>query len=378
MQYTRYSIRTAITSLLLSEVRTLLAVLALVATSGAQLTAQTTGNVLKKMFQPKSAADPMALQDKNGPWLILAQTFAGDEGKEYAKIYAKELAAHFKVPTFIHEQNSETEDVLGRGERIRTDSQGRLDKKELEVKYANTGPNKSYAVLIGEFHTKEDPQIAKLIKQVKQYQPKAKLPTANRVLFLTPNPLLPDDFFQTPAVDSFTEALNRQDWIKHSLLDCKGRFTVRVASFRGPEIVDVAAKVKTKTDEPTTALDKAATKAHQMTEALRARGIEAYEYHDKFGSYVTVGSFSSLGQEVDGQFQYEARITNIMNELCGYRIVPAKDKATGAEMRTMMVKSEEVKNKNGNKGYIPFDIEGKPIAVPKAQASKVYGGSIFK
>ena len=336
-------------------------------------------SVLKRMFQPKgSGSEPIALQDKHGPWLILAQTFPGEEGKAHATTYAKELNAQFKFPTFIMERNDETEDVLGRGERIRTDEFGRTKSQLLEAKFANSGPNKSYAVLVGEFHTKEDPQIAKLCKQIKNYEPKAKLPKIERFVFLTPNPLLPDDYFQTPPVDSFTLELNRQEWIKYSLLNCKGRFTVRVASFRGPEVVDVAAKARLKTEEPTTALDKAASKAHKMTEALRARGVEAYEYHDKFGSYVTVGSFDALGQEREGVFQYDPRIGNILNDLCGYRVVPAKDKATGAEMQTMMVKSEEIKGKNGVKTYIPFDIEGKAIAVPKAQNSKVYGGSVFK
>lgn len=338
-------------------------------------------NVLKRMFQPKAkdSAEPLALQDKHGPWLILAQTFQGEEGRQYAITYARELSTHLRTPAFIMERNEDSEDVLGRGERIRTDASGRTSAKSLEVKFANSGPNLSYAVLVGEFHTKDDPQIPKLLKQIKSYEPKAKIPGFERVFaFLTRNPLLPDEFFQAPPIDSFTEQLNRQDWIRYSLLDCKGRFTARVASFRGPEVVDVATKVKLKTDEPTSALDKAASKAHRLTEALRSRGIEAYEYHDKYGSYVTVGSFNELGQEIQGQFQYDPRIVSIINDLCGYRMVRAKDQATGAEMETMMVKSEEVRGKNGSKQYIPFDIEGKPIAVPKVQNSKVYGGSIFK
>lgn len=361
---------------MLTTVKRTLAILGVLATLQSTAVAQSTA--LKRMFQSKEAAEPIKLQDKHGPWLILAQTFPGDEGKEHATTYAKEIASQFRVATFIWERTNETDEVLGRGERVRTTEHGGTQKNLLEVKYANAGPNKSFAVLVGEFQTKEDPQIAKLKEQIKKYQPKSKLPQLDRVLMLTRNPLLPDDFFQAPPVDAFIEQLNRQDWIRYSLLDCKGRFTVRVASFRGSEVIDVGNKAKTKIEEPTNALDKAASKAHKMTEALRAKGIEAYEYHERFGSYVTVGSFDSLGSEQNGQFQYDPRIARIITELCGYRIVPAKDKITGAETQTMMVKTEEVRTKDGGKGYIPYDIEGKPIAVPKAQNSKLYGGSVFK
>jgi hypothetical protein len=336
---------------------------------------------LKRMFQPKGSGEVVELQDKHGPWLILAQTFPGEEGRNHAIVYAKELQANLRAPVFTMERNSDTEGVLGRSERKLTDKNGRIQSKTVAAKFVNGGPGLSYAVLVGEFHTKEDPQINKLLKQIRQYQPKAKLPGFERgAAFLTRNPLLPDDYFQAPAVDSFTEELNRQDWIKRgqSLLDCPGRFTVRVASFRGPEVISASAKVKLKTDEPTNALDKAASKAHKLTESLRSRGVEAYEFHDRFGSYVTIGNFNDLGRDIDGQFQYDPRIVAILNQYCGYEIVKARDKATQAEMQTMSVKTEVIKSKDGGRTLIPFDIEGKPIAVPKVQSSKIYGGSVFK
>jgi hypothetical protein len=333
------------------------------------------------MFQAKGPSEVVHLQDKHGPWLILAQTFVGEEGRNHATVYAKELQVKLKEPVFIMERNSETEDVLGRSERARTDKFGRVEAKTVAAKFANGGPGTSYAVLVGEFHTKEDPQINKLLKQIQKYQPTAKLPGYQRgTAFLTRNPLLPDDFFQAPAVDSFTQDLNRQDWIidGHSLLDCPGRFTVRVASFRGPEVVSVSTNAKLKAEEPTNALDKAASKAHKLTESLRSRGVEAYEFHDRFGSYVTIGSFNDLGQEIEGQFQYDPKIVAILNQYCGYEIVKARDKATQAEMQTMSVKTEVINSKDGGRTLIPFDIEGKPIAVPKTQSSKIYGGSVFK
>ena len=134
-------------------------------------------------------------------------------------------------------------------------------------------------------------------------------------------------------------------------------------------MIDVATTSKKKMDETTDSLDAAAKKAHTLTEALRAKGKEAYEFHDKFGSYVTIGSFDTLGQELaSGQFQYHPGMLAIMQEHCGYRTLDVKDPVTGAISQRTSLKSE---------AKIPFDIEGKPMAVPRPETSDLYKGSLL-
>ena len=331
-------------------------------------------NMFQKLFQKRGAAESITkLQDVHGPWLILAATFSGDDARSAATTYAQQLKVGLKVPAFLMERSSETPDKLAVSERIRTDDEtGTLIPKQVAVKYLNNSPTYSVAVLVGEFHSRDDPQIDSLLAKVNSFQPKSKLPGGqmSNMAFLTRNPLLPDDFFQAPRVDKFIEDLNRQDWIKHSLLDCPGRFTVRVASFRGPEVVTVSAKAKSDGKDPSSTLDRAASKAHKMTASLRSRGVEAYEFHDRYGSYVMIGSFDQLGYELPGgQFQYEPAIIDVLREYCGYREVTAKDPATGAVSRTMTLNSE---------ARLPFDVEGKPTAVPRPATSHIYGGSLFK
>ena len=53
---------------------------------------------------------------------------------------------------------------------------------------------------------------------------------------LIPNPLLPDDYFTRQEVDDFVLAMNAD--VAHSLLDCPGRYTVRVATFTGAGTFD--------------------------------------------------------------------------------------------------------------------------------------------
>lgn len=331
-------------------------------------------NFVKQLFQKREARDAKwELQDKHGPWLVLAATFSGEESRSSALAYAKEIKDRLRVPAFIMEQQYDDDQSVATGERIVTDEFGRMIPKQVSARFANNFPKNSVAVLVGEFHSKDDPQIETLLQKVRNFVPKTKIPgfeDREKIHFLTRNPLLPEDFFQAPRIDRFVEELNRQDWIKNSVLDCPGRFTVRVATFRGSEVVTVAAKANSKNGDPTNALDRAASKAHKLTTILRGRGVEAYEFHDRYGSYVMIGSFDSLGRETaDGQFQYDPRIIAILQEFCGYREVTAKDPSTGAIKKTMTLKSES---------RIPFDVEGKPTAVPRPETSRIYSGSLFK
>ena len=42
-------------------------------------------------------------------------------------------------------------------------------------------------------------------------------------------------------------------------------------------------------------LEEAAYNAHLLVVALRKQGVEAYEFHDRHESLVTIGSFDSVG-----------------------------------------------------------------------------------
>ena len=56
-------------------------------------------------------------------------------------------------------------------------------------------------------------------------------------------------------------------------------------------------------------LDKFAADADKMTRKLRSQGVEAYQFHDRSRSLVTIGSFDTLGRELpDGRFEYDAEI----------------------------------------------------------------------
>ena len=75
----------------------------------------------------------------------------------------------------------------------------------------------------------------------------------------------------------------------------QGKYTVKVATFTGQNVL-LTRKVidqmeKGKTLNLKSKLVDAAEKAHKLTEALRAKGVQAYEFHDRASSIVTIGSF---------------------------------------------------------------------------------------
>ena len=367
-------------------------------------TAQADPPALLSMFKRKATTSYQLTAD-HGPWLILAASLSGDDAQSKAEALARELSQNLKVDCYVLDKTFDHSSML------KTDRHQTIDivsgtVESRKVRLANQSSERVCAVLVGNFSSLEDPAIKDLLQTIRTAQPVALtgkeaadtqdpskaessnwlVSSARRVIwsrtdrqsnknkgpmgaaFVTRNPLLPDEFFQAPKVDKLVVDLNKN--VEHSLLKCPKRFTVRVATFQGNAVTDfgtggAASRPKELSDN----LDQAADKANRLTTALRARGIEAYEFHDQYASYVTIGSFDELGtQGPNGEMQFSPEIRRILDEHCGYTTVDAKLRSSQALTKVKSVK--EIDN-------IPFDIEGKPMAVPRASTSKLYGGSLL-
>lgn len=353
-----------------------------------------------KLFRKKAPAGPLELKVENGPWLIMAMIISDGDAQKQANDLALELRETLRMPTFVMQRSTGTQQHAGgQRERIRTDARtGVSASTTLEARYVHGGVTEGFAVLVGEFTSLKDPQVEETLQKLRTLQPESlttpqisegdEAPSSNWMVqkyrelnwsrtdrndglgpmgraFATRNPLLPAEYFlDTPELDSFVTKLNKD--VEHSLLDCPGKYTVRVATFTGKETTGFGA-TQASIDEPTNVLDRAALRAHQLTDLLRKKGVEAYEFHDKYGSYVSIGHFDSLGSESNGQFQYNPAMAAIAQQYCGYRDVYAENPITKARMKTTSL---------NYLGKIPFDLEGKPMAVPRPAAS-VYGGSLL-
>lgn len=374
-------------------------ILPLIATiCAAQVQASDPPSILS-IFKRKPAggdANSLELKAEHGPWLILAATFAGPDAQNKAVTLANEIRSGLKLPSFVFKKSFDHTQDLGSVEKLVDEVNGDRTLFKARKRYANGSNEITYAVLVAEFPSSDDPHIEKTLNRVKYAKPASlvkpgtepaetsestnwlvqkartmvrsrserndgKGPMASAIL--TRNPLLPSEFFAAP-IDDFVVKLNKQ--VDHSLLDNPGRFTVRVASFYGYASTQlVSAKLGSKANNSTTdALDHAAAQADKLTQALRKRGVEAYQYHDRVGSYVAVGSFNELGTKLQGGgFNYNPAMLAVLKKYCGYRTVTARNPQTGAVSNTSSVNSLE---------KIPFDIEGKPMAVPRPKASKLY------
>jgi hypothetical protein len=274
-------------------------------------------------------ADPKksyTLTADNGPWLIMAATFSGDKAREQAQELVYELRSRYKLPAFTYEVIFDyTQSTEFRGvNRYGAPQKG---------KYALKKKIDEFAVLAGEFSAVDDPSAQKTLEKLKRapidcmdlnkrqsegkkdYRSlgyvrsviddaaaKAKSKKGDAAAergplaraFITSNPLMPKGYFAPQGLDKFVLALNED--FEFSLLKCPAKYTVKVATFNGRVEIDQK-KIKELMNgkDMKSQLEQAAVMAHKLTLALRKKGFEAYEFHDRFSSIVTVGSFDSVG-----------------------------------------------------------------------------------
>jgi hypothetical protein len=339
-------------------------------------------SLFKKLEADPNKSYPLA--ESHGPWLILAATFSGEGAEAQANELVLELRREFKVPAYRHAMSWDfTGSVEGRG----VDPYGRpkvmkhkLDRQREEI-----------AVLIGDFPALDDAQAQSTLDKVKYMKPQCLDPAyltekkqenartfagwryalynvyskdAERKqrgpmakAFLVTNPLIPQEYFRPKGIDPFVEKLNEP--LENSLLHCPGRYTVRVATFTGTTIMlpkDIE-QVERGEKKLSSRLEQSAMQAHKMTAALRAKGWEAYEFHDDSQSIVTIGGFATVGaRRPDGSIEIDPQIRTIIE---GFRAVVTRENGvTRAHPRLI--------------AGIPFDVEPEAIDVPQRSIASDY------
>ena len=371
------------------SLRSLLSVL-LIAFACSSLLADTPS--LLKMFRRVPTVDanpskPYQLTETEGPWLILASTQVGEGAKERAEQLALEIRRDLGLAAFIYQENFDF-----------TGSAMANTQTSRKLRYANQYRYDAYAVLVGEYDTTEHPSVERDLERIRganlpffqnqqqsrvndeQLSPiervkeltnemlrmrKGSKPRPMGNAFVTRNPILPQSYFEPPQVDSFVHELN--DGVPFSLLKSDGKFTVVVKTFEGN-----TAFVDGKHDKDFIPsgdrLAKNSEYANIMTKALRDQGVEAYQFHDRYRSLVTVGSFDELGRELpDGKFEYAADIRQTIKKYAALNVRP--ELARQVPRGSNSVAANAV-------AKIPFDIEPKPFAVPKVSKRSLYGAAL--
>jgi len=322
------------------------------------------------------------LTEDNGPWLVMAASFTGPGAQKDANDLVLELRKDYGLEAYTwHQEYDYTDTVVGKG----YDRYGGPKK----MRYMNDVSYTSYAVMVGNFETVDESGAQKTLNKIKTAKPKVfqqghtvkndtiktireklreaigseedkeKGPMGNA--FVTRNPLLPEEYFRPKGMDELVLNMNQDS--QYSLLKCPGKYTVRVATFRGAVELDQKRIEEIEKNNIVSGrrLAVAAEKAEKLATALRKQGVEAYCFHDRAESIVTVGSFETVGTpRRDGKIEINPQVKRIMD---GYK------GGTGtATVEGGVTPSYKPKTLNG----IVFDVQPLPVEVPKVSIAADY------
>jgi len=133
-----------------------------------------------------------------------------------------------------------------------------------------------------------------------------------------------------------------------------------VAHFTGRVVIDqreIAAVESGK--QMKSKLVEAGEKAERLTKALRLNGYDAYQFHDRYASIVTVGAFDSVGApRADGKIEINPKMHAVM-------------KIFAAEQATLPGQPGGTLEPKIFVG-IPFDLQPIPVQVPRRSISRDY------
>ena len=246
-------------------------------------------------------ADPAkkyGVTDRHGPWMIMVATLhkpgvdrpdavEGDrEDESVARKAAHELVLDLRkagIPAYVFELRKNREEVrtvdrLGNPQTRRTMS----DDAQISV-------------LAGNYTSVNDPTAVQSLAWVKRFTPpsfgdkaiyrKGQGPLAGA--FLTVNPMLSAEQVRERTVDPEEVKLLRHlnGGNPHAVTKCAGDYTLRIKTFKGRYSMK---RLNGVTDR----LNEAGQQAWTLCTALRERGVEAYVWHDRYESIVTVGGFT--------------------------------------------------------------------------------------
>jgi hypothetical protein len=339
-------------------------------------------------------ADPSSdypLGEECGPWMIMATTFSGDGAEAQARELVLELRSRYKLKAYTYQKKFKFVDGSeGRG----VDEYG----APLRMRYQSGNERLEIAVLVGDYQSAADSDAQRALRKVKYAQPDSLKASANdsssqtlagfRMMqsqlhqtllpddderkfhgpmghaFITANPLIPQEYFAPKGLDKLVIDMNKG--IKHSLLECKGKYTVKVATFTGKVVIDQKKikQIESGADFESD-LDKAADKAHKLCEVLRKEGAEAYEFHDRYQSIVTIGSFNSVGTpRADGKIEINPAMFRII------QTYGAETQVTAGQSQPNVGKPK-VRTYKGDR--LVLDLSPIPVEVPKRSIAADYG-----
>lgn len=255
-------------------------------------------------------ADPSKkyeLTRNQGPWMISVATFhTSDPNGVTQSGKSPEEAAHdliielrkLGMPAYVYVHDPEQQRVTV------TDRIGREEVRK------NLRRVRTVLVLAGNYQNIDDKIAQDSLKWIKKISPKSlqegvkfvptkARPTPLSGAFLTLNPLLSPEEVTQNKTDPLLLRLNSGE--NHSLYENNGKYTLVIARFYGKQVYSNDEGPDLKKFLKNVTLDDAAIAARELATVLRGKydkenkfnNIDAYVWHDRHESIVTVGSFTS-------------------------------------------------------------------------------------
>ncbi|MEX0701119.1 MAG: hypothetical protein WD069_03410 [Planctomycetales bacterium] len=261
-----------------------------------------------------------AITKQHGPWMIMVASF-GDRPRELYELerdgdinrvpntrFADGLSAAEAADELVYELRQRGIPAYAFRQKAAigtwntTDRRGQMDRRVYRER------DERIVVLAGNYGGVDDPVGQKTLEYVKKLKPASldeggvysKTPGRPGPLsgaFLTINPLLSPEEVTRQQRTRDPLVLKLNSGIRHSLFSNPGEYTLAVATFRGKSVTTLGGNdSRFRIDD---ALDKAAQEAQDLAqflnsnESMQASKIEAYVYHDRYESVVTVGAFDS-------------------------------------------------------------------------------------
>ncbi len=237
-----------------------------------------------------------SLTTQHGPWMIMVTSLWGTtpEQDQQAEKAAQELVYQLRrkgVPAYVYRQDDKIEQIDS------VDRMGRPRHRQV------TNQHGMVAVLAGNYQHPDDKVAKQTLAFVKKFKPKVDTQWQGKSMpvpldltgaFMAPNPMLPSDQIARKNRDPLLVKLNSGE---HTLFENRGKYTLVVASFYGKSAVkpkDFEKFDNMLQNKAKISLDNAARDSWELMTLLRSKGYDAYVFHERFRSIVTVGSFKSV------------------------------------------------------------------------------------
>lgn len=238
------------------------------------------------------------LGKKHGPWMIKVASFSGktEEQAENASEAAAQLVYVLRkkgIPAYVYQQSEQVEAVPT------------VDRLNRTRRRSVTSQHAEIVVLAGNYNSIDDTVAQQTLRFIKKLTPKVVVELKGREVdwpvplqkaFLSRNPMLSAEEMAQRTRDPLLLKLN--SGVNHSLLENKGKYTVVVATFNGNSVVKPQSfkgfDRGLEAGGTAVSLDAAGKEAMEVATILRNQhNMEAYVWHERYRSIVTVGSFRS-------------------------------------------------------------------------------------